>query len=85
MVGAGFVATTCVRKVRLPARCAARASKPSVSSPIKLRIFIPFDLKSALEALFERSVDLVELSALPDTRLKRSIARAKVPVYAATA
>jgi predicted nucleotidyltransferase len=44
-----------------------------------------FDLKSALEALFERPVYLVELSALPDTRLKRSIARAKVPVYAATA
>jgi len=44
-----------------------------------------FDLKSDLESLFGRPVDLVELRAMADTRLKRSIERAKVPVYAMTA
>jgi predicted nucleotidyltransferase len=44
-----------------------------------------FDLKSDLESLFGRPVDLVELGAMPDTRLKRSIERAKFPVYATTA
>jgi predicted nucleotidyltransferase len=42
-----------------------------------------FDLKRDLEDLFGRPVDLVELAALPDTRLKRHIARSKLPVYAA--
>ena len=41
-----------------------------------------FDLKQALEALFGRSVDLVELSAVPDSRLKRIIQRSQVTVYA---
>src|ERR1039457_7545034 len=44
-----------------------------------------FDLKSDLESLFGRPVDLVELGALPDTRLTRSIERAKFPVYACAA
>jgi predicted nucleotidyltransferase len=44
-----------------------------------------FDLKDALEALFERPVDLVELHALQSPRLRRLIERAKVPVYAAPA
>ena len=44
-----------------------------------------FDLKGALESLFERPVDLVELAALQSPRLKRLIERAKVPVYAAPA
>jgi predicted nucleotidyltransferase len=43
-----------------------------------------FDLKQELERLFKRPVDLVELNAMPDTRLKRSIARSKVPLFAAT-
>lgn len=42
-----------------------------------------FDLKSRLESLLGRSVDLVELSAMESTRLKRIIERSKVPVYAA--
>ncbi len=44
-----------------------------------------FDLKSALESLFERPVDLVQLHALQSPRLQRLIERAKVPVYAAPA
>jgi predicted nucleotidyltransferase len=41
-----------------------------------------FDLKLALEVLFQRPVDLIELGAMPNTRLKRLIERSKVPVYA---
>jgi predicted nucleotidyltransferase len=44
-----------------------------------------FDLKSALESLFARPVDLVQLHALQSPRLQRLIERAKVPVYAAPA
>ena len=44
-----------------------------------------FDLKSDLESLFGRPVDLVELGAMHDTRLKRSIERAKFPVSTTTA
>jgi predicted nucleotidyltransferase len=42
-----------------------------------------FGLKEQLEALLQRPVDLVELDAMPDTRLKRIIQRSKVPLYAA--
>ena len=42
-----------------------------------------FDFKTQLERLFKRPVDLVELSAMENTRLKRVIERTKVPVYAA--
>ena len=44
-----------------------------------------FDFKTALERLLLRPVDLVELEAMPDTRLKRIIERTKVPIYAAAA
>lgn len=44
-----------------------------------------FGLKSDLEVLFDRQVDLVELSAIESTRLRRIIERSKVPVYAAAA
>jgi uncharacterized protein len=44
-----------------------------------------FDFKQALERLLSRSVDLVELEAMPDTRLKRIIEHTKVPIYAAAA
>jgi predicted nucleotidyltransferase len=40
-----------------------------------------FDFKQALERLLSRPVDLVELEAMPDTRLKRIIERTKVPIY----
>jgi len=40
-----------------------------------------FDFKTALEELFGRPVDLVELAAMPDSRLKRYIERSQVPVY----
>ena len=40
-----------------------------------------FDFKAALEALFGRPVDLVELAAMPDSRLKRYIERSQVRVY----
>lgn len=40
-----------------------------------------FDLKMDLERLFGRPVDLVELRAMPDTRLKRLIQSTQVPVY----
>lgn len=42
-----------------------------------------FGFKQKLEALLQRPVDLVELDAMPDTRLKRIIQRSKVPLYAA--
>lgn len=42
-----------------------------------------FDFKTQLEALLRRPVDLVELAAMENTRLKRIIERTKVPVYAA--
>ena len=40
-----------------------------------------FDFKAALEHLLLRPVDLVELEAMPDTRLKRIIERTKMPIY----
>jgi len=42
-----------------------------------------FEFKSDLEALLGKPVDLVELNAMPDSRLKRSIARSARPLYAA--
>jgi uncharacterized protein len=42
-----------------------------------------FDFKQDLEHLFARRVDLVELDAMPDSRLKRIIERTKVRIYAA--
>lgn len=44
-----------------------------------------FDLKAELETLFGHPVDMVELDAMENTRLKRIIERTKVPVYAAAA
>ena len=44
-----------------------------------------FGLKAALEILFQRPVDLVELGAMENTRLKRLIERSRIPVYAAPA
>lgn len=44
-----------------------------------------FDLKTELEKLFNRTVDLVELGALQESRLKRLIQRGTVPVYAEAA
>ena len=40
-----------------------------------------FEFKAALEQLFARPVDLVELRALPETRLKRLIQRTQRPIY----
>jgi predicted nucleotidyltransferase len=44
-----------------------------------------FDFKAALEQLLGRHVDLVELEAMPDSRLKRIIERTQVAVYAEAA
>jgi len=44
-----------------------------------------FDFKQSLEELFARPVDLIEIEAMPDSRLKRIIERTKVPIYAAAA
>ena len=41
-----------------------------------------FDLKREMESLFGRTVDVVEIHALPESRLKRIIEKTKVPVYA---
>ena len=40
-----------------------------------------FRFKAALERLLGRKVDLVELRAMPASRLKQSIERSQVPVY----
>jgi predicted nucleotidyltransferase len=40
-----------------------------------------FDFKAALEQLLGRGVDLVELTAMPDSRLRRIITRTQVPLY----
>jgi hypothetical protein len=40
-----------------------------------------FDFKAALESLFGRPVDLAELSAMQESRLKRIIERSHVSVY----
>lgn len=40
-----------------------------------------FEFKTAMEELFGRAVDLVELRALPETRLKRLIQRTQLQVY----
>jgi predicted nucleotidyltransferase len=40
-----------------------------------------FRFKAALERLLGREVDLVELPAMADSRLKRSIVRTQLPVY----
>lgn len=42
------------------------------------------DLKESLEALFGRSVDLVELRAIRNRRLRHYIEQSKSPIYAAT-
>jgi addiction module HigA family antidote len=42
-----------------------------------------FDFKRDFEELLARPVDLVEIEAMPDTRLRRIIERTKVPIYAA--
>lgn len=42
-----------------------------------------FNLKEDLERMFARAVDLVELDAMPDTRLKRVIQGSKLVIYAA--
>lgn len=44
-----------------------------------------FDFKAALEQLLGRPVDLVELSAMPDSRLRRVIERTQQPLYAEAA
>lgn len=44
-----------------------------------------FDFKHALESLMRRPVDIVDLEAMENTRLKRIIERTQVPVYAAAA
>jgi predicted nucleotidyltransferase len=41
------------------------------------------NLKEALEALFQRSVDLVELRAIRNKRLRYYIDQSKSPIYAA--
>src|SRR5258707_9045354 len=41
------------------------------------------DLKESLEALFGRSVDLVELRAIRNRRLRYCIEQSKSPIYAA--
>ena len=41
------------------------------------------DLKESLEALFKRSVDLVELRAIRNRRLRYYIEQSKSPIYAA--
>ena len=40
-----------------------------------------FDFKQGIKALIERSVDLVELPAMPATRLRRIIERTQVQLY----
>lgn len=40
-----------------------------------------FRFKAALEGLLGRDVDLVEIKAMPDSRLKRSIERGQVTLY----
>jgi predicted nucleotidyltransferase len=40
-----------------------------------------FDFKADLEQLLKCGVDLVELTAMPDSRLRRLIARTQVPLY----
>jgi predicted nucleotidyltransferase len=42
-----------------------------------------FEFKHELESLLEHPVDLVELGAMENTRLKRIIETTKVPIYAA--
>jgi uncharacterized protein len=40
-----------------------------------------FELKQGLETVFGRSVDLVELNSMPDSRLKRNIEHTQVLIY----
>lgn len=53
------------------------------NSPDALSLKTFFGFKEALEALFGRSVDLVEPSALRNPYLKASIERSREPVFAA--
>lgn len=52
---------------------------------VELTLARYFEFKAALEQVLGRPVDLVELSALRSTRLRRLIERARVPVYATAA
>jgi uncharacterized protein len=50
--------------------------------PSKASSFTNFlDLKESLEALFGRSVDLVELRAIRNRRLRHYIEQSKLPIY----
>ena len=40
-----------------------------------------FDFKQGLEEIFARSVDVVELDAMPDTRLKRRIQQSRRVIF----
>ena len=42
-----------------------------------------FEFKSDLESLLGKPVDLIELGAMPESRLRRRIVRSARPVYAA--
>ena len=54
-------------------------------SPVGGSVTAPpyFNFKAALERLLGCPVDLVELTAMSDSRLKRIIERTQVPVYGA--
>ncbi len=75
---------------------ALRADFDSAQSDIDLAVeFAPssersparqyFDFKANLEQLLRRRVDLIELTAMPDSRLRRIITRTQVPLYAEAA
>ena len=54
---------------------------PQVPEALSFKTF--FDLKESLEALFGRSVDLVEPSAIRNPYFKESVERSREPVFEA--
>ncbi len=53
------------------------------SAKVQSNLHRYFGFKQQLESMLKRQVDLIELHAMPDTRLKRIIERHKVLLYAA--
>jgi predicted nucleotidyltransferase len=56
---------------------------PDSPSTIGLRQY--FEFKQELERILDRPVDVIELQAMPDSRLRRLIERSRVAIYAEAA
>ena len=57
----------------------------ATDSPSTMGLRQYFDFKQELERILDRPVDVVELQAMPESRLRRLIERSRVAIYAEAA